>query len=102
MEIIEITTKEELDKVVSENKKVLVDFWAPWCGPCRMVNPTIEEIAEEDNDIVVVKVNTDYATDLTIEMSVKSIPTFYTYVDSVHIETLIGAGSKNTLLDTFQ
>jgi thioredoxin 1 len=101
--IINVTTQKELDKVVSENKKVLVNFWAPWCSRSSMIASTIDIIAEEDNGITTVKINTDDATELVFKLGVRSVPTIVTYVDGKRAKILVGASSKKHIwvcLDT--
>jgi thioredoxin 1 len=73
----------------------LVDFWAPWCGPCRMIAPVIEELAEEfDGKASICKVNTDEEQDLAVKYGVRSIPTILIMKDGEIVDTMVGAASK--------
>lgn len=75
MSIANITKENFTDLVTNNPKPVLLDFWAPWCGPCRMVAPIVEEIAAERQDVVVGKVNVDEEMELAMQFGVASIPT---------------------------
>jgi len=96
---IEITTKEDFDEKVLKSKlPVLVDFWAPWCGPCRMVTPVVEELAKEyAGKVVVAKVNTDENSDVSYAYRIMSIPTLILFKDGKEVNKMIGALPKEEL-----
>ena len=88
-------------EVVKSNKIVLVDFGAPWCGPCRMIAPVINEIANEyENVIKVVKVNTDSNPSVASEYGIRSIPTLMIFKSGVKVDMVIGAVPRSTLVNT--
>ena len=92
-------TKENFDEVVlNSDKPVLVDFWAEWCGPCRMVSPLVDEIAEERSDIVVGKVNVDEQGELAMRFGVMSIPTLLVFKGGELVQRAEGARPKDALL----
>ncbi|MBR5224375.1 MAG: thioredoxin [Clostridia bacterium] len=86
------------DEVLKSEKKVLLDFWAPWCGPCRMVSPVIDEIADERADIKVGKVNVDQEPELAQRFGVMSIPTLVVMQGGKVVGQTMGARPKNAIL----
>ncbi|MBD3796629.1 MAG: thioredoxin [Campylobacterales bacterium] len=78
----------------------LVDFWAPWCGPCRMIAPIIEELAEEfDGKAKICKVNTDEEQDIAVKFGIRSIPTILFFKNGEMVEQMVGAASKQAFAD---
>lgn len=86
-------------EVLNSDKKVLLDFWAPWCGPCRMVVPLVEEIAEERPDIKVCKINVDEEQELASRYSVYSIPTLMVLEKGKILKQSAGAKPKDEILE---
>lgn len=98
MSVLHIT-KENFEKEVTQSEKVvLLDFFASWCGPCRMVGPVIDEIAEENEHIVVGKVDVDAQTELATQFQVYSIPTLVVLKDGKVLKQSTGAKSKAQIL----
>jgi len=89
-------------EVLNSDRPVLLDFWAPWCGPCRMVVPIVEQIAEERPDIKVVKINIDEQMELAQEYDVRTIPTLMTMKDGKIIRRSAGAKSKSKILEMLE
>ena len=83
------------NEVLLSDKPVLLDFWAPWCGPCRMVGPILEQIAAERGDVKVVKVNVDEETELAREYGIMSIPTIMVVREGKVVNQSLGAKPKN-------
>lgn len=98
MSEIKLTRENFEDEVVNSTKPVLIDFWATWCGPCRMISPIIEEIANENEDIKVCKVNVDEEPKLASAFQVTSIPMLAVVNDGKVTNTAVGYMPKEKIL----
>ena len=99
MSAININKNNFQTEVMQSDKPVLLDFWAPWCAPCRMVVPIIEEIADERSDIKVGKINADEQPELAAQFSVMSIPTLVVIKDGKTVNRATGAMPKSAILE---
>ena len=99
MAAVDIDKNNFQNEVMDSEKKVLLDFWAPWCGPCRQVVPLVEEIAKERPDIKVGKVNVDENPELVIQFGVMSIPTLVVMENGRIIRESKGARPKKAILN---
>ena len=97
MSVVKIN-KENYNEIVNVEKKVLIDFYADWCGPCRMLSPIVDEIASERDDIVVAKVNVDDEQELALQFGVISIPTLVVMKDGKVVNQASGARPKADVL----
>ena len=93
-----VTDDQWQDEVLSSDQPVLVDFWAPWCGPCRMVSPIVDEIAEEQAGLKVLKINIDENPTAPRKYGVMSIPTLMVFKDGEPAKRIVGAKPKAALL----
>ncbi len=98
-QVLEFNDQTFQSEVVQSNEPVLVDFWAPWCGPCKMLAPTIDEIAREyAGRLKVGKVNTDTARQTAVQHQIQSIPTLMLFKDGQVVERIIGAQPKQMIV----
>lgn len=98
MSVIKITKENFEEAVIKSEKPVLLDFYADWCGPCRMVGPIVEEISDERGDILVGKINVDEEVELAAEFKVMSIPMLAVVKNGEVVSTAVGARPKEEIL----
>ena len=95
-----VATNTNFQELLQDNKLVVVDFWATWCGPCRMLSPILDEVEEEMADkISVVKVNVDDADQIAMQYRIMSIPTLLFFKNGQLVDKTVGAMSKNVLVE---
>jgi thioredoxin 1 len=94
---LEVNAKDFEQEVLEAKETVLVDFWAPWCGPCRMQTPILEKFAEENPGIKVVKVNVDDNQELAMEYNISSIPSLLVFKNGEAVDFAVGLQSKSAL-----
>ena len=99
MAVVTITKENFEQEVLQSAKPVLLDFWASWCGPCRMLSPVVDEVAEERTDVKVGKVNVDEQPELAGQFGVMSIPTLLVFEQGKLVRQAVGARPKGSVLD---
>lgn len=102
MEVLKVTSANFEKEVLNSDKTTLIDFYADWCGPCKMISPIIESIANENEDIKVVKINVDEAQDLAMEYQVMSIPTIVIIKNGKEVKRNVGVASKEQILEMWR
>ncbi|WP_455492710.1 thioredoxin [Eubacterium sp.] len=96
---IEVTAQNFDEEVLNYKGKVLVDFWAEWCGPCMMLGPVIEEVSEEVDDVKFCKVNCDEARDLALQFGIMTIPNLFVFENGEQVNQSIGYIEKEDVLE---
>ena len=99
MAVVTITKENFEQEVLQSAKPVLLDFWASWCGPCRMLSPVVDEVAEERTDVKVGKVNVDAQPELAGQFGVMSIPTLLVFEQGKLVRQAVGARPKASVLE---
>ena len=99
MAVVTITKENVEQEVLQSTKPVLLDFWASWCGPCRMLSPVVDEVAEERTDVKVGKVNVDEQPELAGQFGVMSIPTLLVFEQGKLVRQAVGARPKAGVLE---
>ena len=99
MSVLEVTTQTFQQEVLNSEKTVLIDFYADWCGPCKMLSPVVEEVAQENTDIKVVKINVDNAQELAVKYQIMSIPTLVVVKRGNEVTRSVGVISKTEMLE---
>ncbi len=99
MEVLKITSENFKKEVLESQEPVLVDFYADWCGPCKMLSPVVDEVAQENEDVKVVKINVDEAQDLAMEYKVMSIPTLVVIKNSREVARSVGVVDKSEIVE---
>ena len=99
MEIMKVTSANFEEEVLNSDKTVLIDFYADWCGPCKMFSPIVESVAQENEDIKVVKIDVDNAQDLAMKYQVMSIPTTVVIKNGQEVNRAVGMMSKSDLVE---
>ena len=99
MEVMKVTSANFEEEVLNSDKAVLIDFYADWCGPCKMFSPIVESVAEENEDIKVVKIDVDNAQDLAIKYQIMSIPTIVVIKNGQEVNRNVGVVSKSQIVE---
>lgn len=99
MSVVNLTRNNFKTEVMQSDKTVLIDFWAEWCGPCRMMSPIVDEVADTVSDVKVCKVNVDESADLASMFGIESIPTLIVIKNSQTVNKSIGLISKDKVLE---
>ncbi len=98
MSVLKITNKNFEEEVLNSDKPVIIDFYADWCGPCKMMSPIIDSIAEENKELKVGKINVDESQELAVKYNIMSIPTIIIFKNGNEYKKFVGVTSKENIL----
>jgi thioredoxin 1 len=93
-----IGTRDNLNELISNEKTTLIDFWAPWCGPCKVLGPILDKIAEENPEIQIIKVDVDENSEISSEYGIRNIPTVLVFKGGAQVDKFVGMKSKEDIL----
>ena len=102
MSVLKITSQNFEDEVLNSDKITIVDFYADWCGPCKIMSPIIDKIAEENSNIKVGKLNVDNAQDVAVKYNVMSIPTIVIFKNGTELKRFVGVTSKDNIINAIK
>ena len=102
MDVLKITSKNFEDEVLNSDKITIIDFYADWCGPCKMMAPIINKIAEENNDIKVGKLNVDESGEIAGQFNIMSIPTILLFRNGKEFKRFVGVTSKDNIINAIK
>lgn len=102
MSVLDVTSQNFEEEVLKSEKPVLVDFYADWCGPCKMLSPIVDEVANEKEDIKVCRINIDEEQDLAVEYGIMSIPTLVVIKNGEEAKRSVGVIGKTEILEMFE
>lgn len=97
MENVIIGTNDNFKNLIASEKITVVDFWAPWCGPCRTLGPILDTVAQENPDVQIVKVDVDENSDLSVEYGIRSIPAVFIFKSGELVNKFVGVKSKEEI-----
>ena len=96
--VLQVTGDEFKEVINSTDNIVLVDFWAPWCGPCKMLTPTLESVANESEDVILAKINVDENAEIAASYGVRNIPSVFVFIGGEQVDKFVGVKNKDDIL----